>query len=185
MLVPLIQSDRRGGMKRTIVGFTLIELLVVVAIIGVLAGVGIPMYQGYIAESKDGVCSSNFSNLTTAFSIKALDCSIKQPCQLAYRSPNAKDAGVLYPVYTKRVKRFILYADYFINHFDNPRTKNPYAPMGNRALQPGRCNVASVNNKGHIWVWADKSSPLVTMCSCCGETCSSSEKLVFTFSDEF
>lgn len=33
-------------------GFTLVELLVVIAIIGILAAVGIPMYQGYISEVK-------------------------------------------------------------------------------------------------------------------------------------
>ena len=169
---------------KTNTGFTLIELLIVIAILSVLISLGIPMYQGFISSAKEEACNANFSNLTSAFAAKSLDCGINQPCQLAYKSPNAKDAGVLYPVYPNRINRYILYADYFINHFDNPRAKNPYAAMGNRALQPGRCNSASLGNRGFIWVWADNSSPIVTMCSCCGETCSTSERKIFTFSDE-
>ena len=45
-------------------GFTLIELLIVVAIIGILSAVGIPMYNGYILDSKESAAKNNLRSIS-------------------------------------------------------------------------------------------------------------------------
>ena len=55
-------------------GFTLIELLVVVAIIGILAAVGVVAYNGYTASAKKAVVKQNFKNVVKYINADAMKC---------------------------------------------------------------------------------------------------------------
>ncbi len=62
-------------MRRRNTGFTLIELLIVVAIIGVLASVGVPAYQGYIADAKAKAATENHKRVESYLTNQATLCA--------------------------------------------------------------------------------------------------------------
>ena len=56
--------------------FTLIELLVVVAIIGILAAVGVVAYNGYTSAAKVSATKANHKMITKMIGAKGIQCSM-------------------------------------------------------------------------------------------------------------
>ena len=63
-------------MRKSYQGFTLIELLVVVAIIGILAAVGVVAYNGYTSAAKNSVIKSNHSQVLNTINSDIAVCRL-------------------------------------------------------------------------------------------------------------
>ena len=73
-------------MRKLKKSFTLIELLIVVAIIGILAGIGIPMYNGYVQQSKIATVQSNFDEFIKFMKVKMISCEISDTVKLNHET---------------------------------------------------------------------------------------------------
>ena len=107
-------------MNYKIKAFTLIELLVVVALIGIIAAIGIKGYQGYIESAKKKVVKQNFINTVKYMKAEIAKCKLDR---------NAKAFGLPCPVQNNT--RFQECAAVYLSwryHIKNPLIHN--APSG-------------------------------------------------------
>ena len=77
--------------------FTLIELLVVVAIIGILAAVGVVAYNGYTSSAKAGSTKANFKMMQRYMSAEIAKCDLGET-QIMKRDSGSglKCSGITY-----------------------------------------------------------------------------------------
>ena len=68
--------------------FTLIELLIVVAIIGILASVGIPMYNGYMTKAKISATATKHKMIESELSLGFTKCSNRSSTWTIQGAPN-------------------------------------------------------------------------------------------------
>jgi prepilin-type N-terminal cleavage/methylation domain-containing protein len=76
-------------------GFTLIEMLIVLAVIGVLAGVGIPLARSAIGKSREATCLNQLRTLGVALEGYLQDHQQILPDLEAGRSSKTEDVAVL------------------------------------------------------------------------------------------
>ena len=146
-------------MKRN--GFTLIELLVVVAIIGILAAVGVVAYSGYTSSAKKSVVRKNHKMMVNEYKALVIQFDIDG---FIYRD-NA--GGTVKKKYTQRNLAFD--CSPFSTHWAS-KIKTPYADSVakqkglDRQAWGGVCQVNGCNfgKDGRTYVWYKWNHPTCT-----------------------
>ena len=108
-------------------GFSLIELLVVVAIIGILAAVGVVAYNGYTKNAKASVVKSNHKTVVNFIAASMAKCEIEEELKLK----KWDTWGIFYDTANLCNTSKTDLASGFGNHFhaigfNNPYNNDPY-----------------------------------------------------------
>jgi len=78
-------------------GFTLIELMITVAIIGILASIAYPSYQGYVQQTKESEAKAALVSFATAMSQFYLDGMTYEKAAGSSTSPTDTGSPWIFP----------------------------------------------------------------------------------------
>ena len=128
-------------------GFTLIELLVVVAIIGILAAVGVVAYSGYTSGAKKNVAKQNHKLMVKQFTTLVVEYEVNGSINRIINGGASKN-------FTQKNLAFDCPA--FQHHFK--QIKSPYADsvakskdQDNQAWGGACCNYGK---EGRTYIWS-------------------------------
>ena len=150
--------------KKISKGFTLIELLVVVAIIGILASVGVVAYNGYTTSAQRGAAGSNHNSVSKWISNEFQKCAIGEATAMDRNLTCVTDevaAGA----------DEVAAATIASQRAPGARMNNPYggapAVQATGAVAPAACNTT---NQGQIVVTVVEDDVVVTTCTAAAQT---------------
>jgi prepilin-type N-terminal cleavage/methylation domain-containing protein len=134
-------------------GFTLIELLVVVAIIGILAAVGVVAYNGYTNAAKVSALKANHKNVVNYMSARIKECELGAS-QFKLKTTNGTNQNIACSKVNVSTYDMI---GYFVNHFNYSGFK------ATRGVAKG--TQVSINENGNdIIIEASYTDPSVKTC---------------------
>ena len=128
-------------------GFTLIELLVVVAIIGILAAVGIVSFNGFLSSAKINATTSQHKKISKFINISLTKCDMSSGNTLEL----VNYSGQSYP-FACSTSDLGIWRNAFFNHFIGLEWKNPYgtpSPWDVNNNRPLCC--MPYNDNPYVW----------------------------------
>ena len=142
-------------------GFTLIELLVVVAIIGILASVGVLAYNGYIYGVRVSVAKNNYNQVVKSIKSEMRKCDLGESSIM-----DNKVSCSEITVYNK-IARAVAGPNGVLNNLENPYNKGFNIKAGsNNSVNTGGTMGCSSEFEGNSWVTIRESTKKIEVTTC-------------------